>query len=599
MYVPNNLKEIGDFATDLISRCSVSMRARMERNTAYRNIFLTGDPQGTPQTYMKTYAYIDDLASILYSPIELKLTIAPHGQSGPIQRALGHAAAYGLNSELRRGDIDTAIEDAVLWSLVKGKTFIQLLWTKNGLEPHLIMPEQFGVLEEGKPTLASQKAFFHRTWITLDDFADRVAKHPKRTQLMKAVRQYTLGQPDKEGSDSYASTRMVMLGGLYPYQVAGSPIPGQKTNRGLVDWLTQPRAQLAPETRARVISLDELWAWDSNTEDWVTIQLCGPDCVITPHIKKFNAFAEHDWKPAAANQNNPLAGKHPFVEFCVNRTPEYFWGDSEVRLIGLIQESLNKRIDGINKVLRKQENPPRIISGASINQNAAAKLSRPGGYLTDGSPQFKHEELMPTVPPDFWVSIDRWVGMFNDVGGMPSTVRGEGESGVRSQAHADTLVRMASPRFKDRALAVERSVDVVGGLALDIMKARVPEPQIGWVKEAQAGLFKGHTADALLWDAPAPGLVGIEFLYSQLEDNLRAGVDAHSSSPLFSQDARQLIFALAKLGAVSPRDVLELTHPPREEELVESLEEREAEKAAFMQAHPELLAKSAHGGRRR
>ena len=121
MFVPNKLKEIGDFATDLISRCAVSMRPRMERGAAYRNIFLTGDPQGTPQTYMKTYAYIDDLASILYSPIELKLAIAPHGRAGPIQRALGHAAAYELNSELRRGEIDTAIEDAQRALYLSGK----------------------------------------------------------------------------------------------------------------------------------------------------------------------------------------------------------------------------------------------------------------------------------------------------------------------------------------------------------------------------------------------------------------------------------------------------------------------------------------------
>ena len=604
MYVPSNLKEIGDFGADLIARCSVSMKQRMERGAAYRNVFLTGEADGTPQIYKKTYAYIDDLASMLYSPIELRFAVAPHGRAGPIDRALGHASASVLNTEFRRGGLDEICEDAVLWALIKGKTFVQLLWNKHGFEPHLIMPEQFGVLEEGKPTLAKQKAFFHRTWLTLDDFADRVRGHPKERQLMRAVRKYTIGSPDKQDDEQYATTRMVMLGGLYPYQVAASPVPGQRANRGIVEWLTAPQPQLAPETRVSLVPLDELWAWDSAAEDWVTIQLCGPDCVLLPTIRLSNAFADYvvpadKRKRAAANDGNPLSGKHPFVEFCVNRTPQYFWGDSEVRIVGSLQNALNARVDGINKVLRKQEDPPRIFTGMSSNQQALAKIKRPGGYLVESSPQAKHEELMPKVPSDFWVSIDRFLAMFNDVGGTPSVVRGEGESGVRSQGHAETLVRMASPRYKDRALAAERSVECLGALGLDVLRAKNGEVQVAWVKESVVGPFKNHPLDPELYEPPAPGLSGIEFWFSQLDDNQKVSVDAHSSSPLFSQDARALIFALAKLQAVSPREVIELTHPPREDELVENLETAEAVKAAFIQAHPELLQRGGHGGRRR
>jgi hypothetical protein len=189
--------------------------------------------------------------------------------------------------------------------------------------------------------------------------------------------------------------------------------------------------------------------------------------------------------------------------------------------------------------------------------------------------------------------------MFNDIGGMPATVRGEGESGVRAQGHAETLVRMASPRFKDKALAAERSVDTMGGLVLDILRAKSPDEQVAWVPEGAAGPFKDQKLDAALYEPPAPGLFGIKFLFSQLQDNQRVSVDAHSSSPMFSQDVRQLVFALAKLGAVGPREAIELTHPPREDELVEEVETKEAEKAAYIQQHPEVLHGGAHGGRRR
>lgn len=616
MYVPTKLKEIGDFASDLITRCAVSMKARVERGASYQNVFLTGSADGAPQTYKKTYAYIDDLASMIYSPVELKFTVAPHGRAGPIQRALGHAAASELNTEFRQSSCDAMAEDAVLWALIKGKTFIQLQWTRHGLEPHLIMPEEFGVLEEGLSTLAQQKAFFHRTWITLDDFRDRVAAlhlpNRKSSGLMRAAQSYVLGAPGKERGevDNYATTRMVMLGGLYPYQVSGSPIPGQSSNRGIVNWLQAPQPQLSPQTRVNLIALDELWVWNSAFEDWTTIQLCGPDCVLIPDKVLYNALADYI-EPGAPSKplplreferkraENPLRGKHPFVEFCVNRMPRYFWGDSEVRIVGALQAALNSRIDGINKMLRKEENPPRIISGASINQNAYSKLNRPGGYLTDGNPNVKSQTLTQPIAADTWRSLQVWEAFFDKIGGMPATVRGEGESGVRAQAHAETLVRMASPRFKDKAIAIERSVDTLGGLFLDILRAKCPDEQIAWVKESFAGPFKEQHLDQAIYEPPAPGLVGIKFLFSQLEDGQRVSVDAHSSSPMFSQEARSLIFALAKLQAVSPKEVIELTHPPRSEELAEEFETREAEHAAFIQQHPEVLQHGSHGGRRR
>lgn len=616
MYVPTKLSEIGDFATDLINRCSVSMRSRLERGVMYRNVFLTGDPQGTPQIYKKTYAYVDDLASMLYSPVELKFNVSPHGRAGPVERALGHASASHLNAEIRSAELDELCEDAVLWALVKGKTIVQLNSNKTGLEGHLIQPEQFGVLEEAKSRLSEQKAFFHRTWITMADFADRVntLRLPQRksSALMRAVRKYSMQRPDQENTDNYATTRMVMLGGLYPYQVSSSPIPGQRSNRGIVDWLTAPQPQLAPETRVDLVPLDELWVWDSSAEDWVTVQLVGPDCVLMPNSIAFcNAFAEyidpklprqlltlHEWEKKKAE--NPLRGKHPFVEFSPNPMAGYFWGDSEVRLVGSVQSALNARVDGINKVLRKQENPPRIISGASINQNAYAKLNKPGGYLTDPSPTLKNETLLPQMPTDFWTSLAHYRDMFNDIGGMPSVVRGEGESGVRSQGHADTLVRMASPRFKDRALRIERSIEALGGLALDIMKVRNADLQIAWVPAKMLGHFtETSKLDAELYEAPSPGLKPVAFTFAQLSSDLKVSVDAHSSSPIFSQDARQLIFALAKLGAIGPKEAIEALHPPGETELIETLETNQAEKAAYLEAHPDLLKAGSHGGRRR
>ena len=75
----------------------------------------------------------------------------------------------------------------------------------------------------------------------------------------------------------------------------------------------------------------------------------------------------------------------------------------------------------------------------------------------------------------------------------------------------------------------------------------------------------------------------------------KVSVDGHSSSPAFSEEARQLAFALNKIGAASPADVVQMVHPPGEDALLESIKAAEIAKAELIAAHPELaLGKPGH-----
>ncbi len=108
----------------------------------------------------------------------------------------------------------------------------------------------------------------------------------------------------------------------------------------------------------------------------------------------------------ARDTGNPLKGKHGFVEFCPLPLHGYFWGVSYVYPGRATATLINKRIDGINMMLRKQEDPPRFMSGSTtVNQNAYAKLNRPGGYFTDGNPGAKIQDLAKEVPTDIWRSF--------------------------------------------------------------------------------------------------------------------------------------------------------------------------------------------------
>ena len=74
MHVPQ--RDIGAFAREKVTVCQASRGKRLQRGSLFRNLFLTGDPDGAAQTYPKTYAYIDNLASWLYSPVDLAYYLA-------------------------------------------------------------------------------------------------------------------------------------------------------------------------------------------------------------------------------------------------------------------------------------------------------------------------------------------------------------------------------------------------------------------------------------------------------------------------------------------------------------------------------------------
>lgn len=588
---------IGGWAREIITMCSTSMMDRVQRGAVFKNLYLTGDEQGNPATYPKTFAFVDNLSSYLYSPVELRWGVEFYGASSELDNAKARVVSTELLKYARNSGLDTKIEEAVTWSLVKGKSFVKTLWTSNGTKPHLIQPEMMGVLREDITALDDQEAFFHRMYLTPYQFRRLLEDHPDRTELMRKAAKYTNAgvagyRPDQDGNQM----KQVILGGMYPFQSSGGQ---QKANRGVVEWLAAPAAKFAPDVLTKLIAMDELWVWDDETRDWTTIQIVGDDCVLEGadvhrNIFSFDAYTDPDERKN--DEDNPLKGQHPFNEFCANPLDGYFWGLSEIQHVALLQKSLNSRLDGINKMLRLQENPPKLIIGStSINQNAMAKLSKPGGFLADGNPNTKMQDVAPKVPEDLYVAVHEIEQMYDDMAGFAPVLQGRGESGVRAQGHAETLVRTASPRFKDRALTIERQVECLGGLMLNILQAHVPNKLLAWVAPKAGGAEAVMTEQNPAWMAPVEGMKAVEFSFHDFPDNAKIVVDSHSSSPAFSHETRELLFTLAKMGAVSGEQLVAHTHPPGEDTLIADIERSKAEKAAYLAQHPEAAQQAQHG----
>lgn len=602
MRIPS--RNVVGWANEVINQCTVSRASRIQRGSLYRNLFLTGSSDGDPQIYPKTYAYIDNLSSFLYSPVELRFMIDRYGMSNAVEKAKRRAAASELHKYMRRGGVDIEIEEAVTWSLVKGKCFIQLLWGADGFEPYVVQPEMMGVLREDIESLDRQEAFVNSVYLTPSRFAEMVSNRRDRDEIMKKVMKYSKTEAAGENSDMNNKLKTVILGGINPYTTSSSPKAGSK-GRGMVDWLTSPQPDLSPEVLASLIRLDELWIWDDERDDYTTIQTVGSEVILSGEITRRNIFADmfdpdNTEKAPKANPNNPLAGQHPFKEICPNRLTGYFWGRSELCNVALIQEGINQRINGINGLLRRQEDPPRIFSGGGPpNANAYAKLKKPGGYLVDNNPNVKVQTLAPELPPGLYDALHEGEAMFDQMAGFTPTMSGRGESGVRAGAHAEKLTQNASPRFKDRALIVERQIDSIGSLSLDMLKAKVPDTLEAWVMPDDKSIEASLPPDNEIEQPPIQGMKKIEFTFHDLDDKCKVVVDSHSSSPAFSGETRGLMFDLFKLGLASGEEVIQHTQPPGADEMIENLIEGKIAKQRFAAEHPEAAIEAETKGKKK
>jgi hypothetical protein len=483
------------------------------------------------------------------------------------------------------------IDPAVTWALVKGKSYIKLLWGGKKFNPFVIQPELMGVLRPDLNELdEDMEAFFQSLYVTPDQLKRIVQGRSDEREILRKAKSYISTSQSESDPQAANQLKQIILGGVYPYKSSSSGQP--TTSRGVVNWMESPAPTFSPEVLRNLLRIDELWVWNDKERDWTTIQIIGDDCVLMGKDRHFNAFADPAWAEIESrnpdDKYNPLAGKHPFVAFCPNELEGYHWGRSEILNVGLLQKSINSRIDGTNKMLRKQEDPPRMFSGAqSVNQTAYSKLNKPGGFLSDGNPNAKIQDLKQEIPDTWWTSLHEFERMYDDMAGFSPVMQGRGEGSVRSQGHAETLVKTSSPRFKDRALAVERNVEALGGLALDILQAHVPEKLYAWVPESQGGIETKIAPENPASLPPAPTMKEIEFLYSHLPENCKVTVDAHSASPAFSGEARALLFDLLKAGAISKEQLVEHTHPPGEDAIISDIEKREIEEALFLQQHPE------------
>lgn len=539
-------RDIGPWAMDVVNDCLASRPQRASQCKMWRDYYFNGSSSGQ-SAYNNMYNHIERLSGYLFSPADVQFVLSPDRDFRLNMHHRALLAGKYLTSEYHANNVDVAFEQAVKWGLIKGTTVLKKLWSHNGFDPYVIHPECFGVLREDLNGLDRQEAFVHVMYLTPGQFALRVKDHPEEAELMQYAN--TVSALRAEDDQEYNYLKQIVIGGTNP--VTTTP-PGA-SNGGIVNVFNTPSPMLAPEVARSLIEFYELWVLDDEREDWTTIQLLSEQCVVEGKLKRRNLSG--------------VKMETGFTQVCPNIVDGYFWGQSECQVVQGLQDMLNDRLNEFNRLSKLRSNNPKGYIGFSgMNEERHQTLNTPGGWIAEDQPNAKIEDLKPDLPPEMMEAVNQTIKWMDDAAGFQNIMKGEGEPGVRAGVHADTLVRTASPRLRNRALLVEKQCAESANFGFKLLQSKVPEA------------FQTET--------------GEEFLLSQLpSDEWHAEVDSHSGSPAFTENNKELAFALFKAGAIDGPDLVLLTRPPYHDMLILRAKERDAAKAKMIQEHPELLTK--------
>ena len=531
MRIPTNNDDRENFYLDIMNKCLVSREERKGDYTTLRSYYLFGvSPEQPPAYFNKIHPHLDQLTSFLYSAETTRFSINLGASVPIVEQDKTPVLTKALNDEWLNSNADQVFSMALQWALVYNTTYIKLVVNK-GIHPYMIEPASIGVLREDIPYTDRQEAIVQTYYITKSELAARLYSHPKRQAIMDRV---TSGVKVSDNDMPEAVNRIVMS-------------QTNPTIYGNINMDLYGMNRYIPRIGEDTVEMKEMWLWNDDTQDYQVVTMASPDIVV------------YD-RPGASMF---LKGECPFVQICPNPQYDYLWGQSECQRLIMLQELRNSRMTEILDILSKQVSPPTVYSGISgIVDEKYMALNRAGTFIASDMPGAKVDRLSPDMPANLFEVIHEVDEMFAEASGISNVLSGKGESGVRSQGHASQLARLGSARIKKRALIIEDSLEKVATLYLKLMQV----------------YDDTHFQDTN----------GKKFIAEQFTKDFTVKVDAHSNSPIFTEDLKQLAFNLFKTGSIDKESLLDLVEPPMKQLLIEKLQKREKEQASKPpEQHPE------------
>jgi hypothetical protein len=170
-------RDVAKFVRSVADQCMSSRQDRTNRGLFFQQYATTGssDP-GSPAMFNKTYASIDDLESLLFSPVSLRFHISDNDIPNIVNEAKCRAAASKIRHYCRQSDADSLISQAVGCGLIKGLGITKQLYKDKDFSDYLVQPENFGVFQENHNKLdKDMEAFTESMTITRYQFERLIA----------------------------------------------------------------------------------------------------------------------------------------------------------------------------------------------------------------------------------------------------------------------------------------------------------------------------------------------------------------------------------------------------------------------------------------
>jgi hypothetical protein len=555
--IPTDTRELVSFANELIETCRVSQGNRAAYYRLLNQVAETGRPDGSKALINMMNSHLERTASHLFSPVELKFSYDfDNDYEGSVIKR-GQVAAKHLTRAWEKNRIGTLFGQGVYEGLKYGASIMKQWPRAEGpedkqritYEQKLVRPWNFGVYRESESDIDKQEALCETSFLTGPEVWQRIWRFPNPKKLYQDIMVHaSKGQSNDSGPDSFfhqvLSTSQISTG----VQGATRPLPG-----GIVQLGNDPNyPTITPTDGAPTVKFHELWV--KGEDDWKTIQIVEPDILIT-RFKLSNLLG--------------IDGIHPYKLIQPNPMIDWFWGRSELIDLMEPQGFFAMLCDDLKRLIGLQIDKILAFKGDNTITDEAYGQFRMAGYVNLGQGGGV-EDLTPKFPSELMSILKYLQEQINTLGNFPEVMQGKGESGVRAGAHADTLLKTASSVHRDSALLLEHQCASCADLTMTMMEAK---------------------EDRKFWTDPKD-MEGTGFMLMDLPEDWRVTVDSHSSSPIFADEATQLLFQMRKTGDIDGEFLIDHTQVPDKETAKASLKQRKEagekmQKELFGQLSPE------------
>jgi hypothetical protein len=575
---PDDESKLADRVKWIIDQCTASRNDRTELYNRRERYFLFGTDGSNQVRYNRLESHIDLVAAFLYAPDHAFYNIAAARNAADAVVKQAIALQDEWNDDFQDDGLSDLVAEAIPWSLVYDTMMVKQGWNdvREAQTCELIPPQNFGVFREDITDLDSQQAFSHTYFLDWSEAAQRVIRAGRGTELARIAVE----------NKPFVSPFPDLLNRMIISATGGENLQGNII--GQVNPSYVPLATYQPKVDTPLVRFNELWAWDSDAEDYRIFHMVDPDILISDSKKTVSALLKAgrmtgkmktDEKFSKSETNYFLPKDHPFTKVQPYTKYNYFWGKAHVDTLMPLQDWMTERLEQIADILERQAYPPKVGSGfMGLTDEKMDAFGGADTYLFDQMPQAKVEELRPEMPPDMFADFKEINGLFLEASGLTEVLQGRGDTGVRSRQHAQELKKTGGGRIKRAALKLEPSLVRIGDLGLKLKMKNdgneiIPEPD-----------DKGKSEP---------------FVPAQIASEIHMRIEGHSHSPLFGDESKETAVLLKKADAIDAEMFVRMLNPPNRDAIIHSLRLKKIAAAKMAAEHPELAAQAAAGGKKR